>query len=65
MAALKMKLASMDTTFITGEVVGFDGETNKTFINGVLRERQHLHLINVSISNSLQAKFSELLKDHK
>ena len=54
MAALKMKLASMDTTFITGEVVGFDGDTHRTIVDGVLRERKRLHVVKVNITSFIR-----------
>lgn len=53
MAALKMKLASMNTTFITGEVVGFDGESQQTIVNGVVRERKRLHIVKVKAQDGL------------
>ena len=48
MAALKMKLASWDTKFITGEVVGFDGDTARfTGEGGEVKHKKNLHLIKV------------------
>ncbi len=47
MAALKMKLASWDTKFVTGEVVGFDGDTIRAVADGEVKQKKNLHLIKV------------------
>ena len=54
MAALKMKLASWDTKFITGEVVGFDGDTARfTGEGGEVKHKKNLHLIKVRTTSDL------------
>ena len=63
MAALKMKLASWDTKFITGEVVGFDGDTARfTGEGGEVKHKKNLHLIKVRTASE---SFTGWLNHHK